>query len=310
MADKTLISVCIFTYNAACFVGKTIESILDQSFDSYELIIVDDGSTDNSSEIIKGYDNSKLRYVRKEHSGRPKSRNRCIEEAQGEYILWLGADDILMPGCLKGYAAAINDFPDTDIFYSNILKTDEFLNPQKVIEYSCWAGKSLELQSAMPFRNEIPDTGSICRKSLYEQYGNYNESFVRAQDYEWFLRVVPHVKVRHTGLVSCKWRRTAVSSGETPQGFAYGAMAIQQFLEKHSVEELAQNAGLNMPVELAVMVYQIRLAERLLNLGAPELALCHAKQVIAQNAPDQIRSVAKQLLGIALERVEQARMRR
>jgi len=87
------ISICIFTYNREAYLKESILSALYQNYSNFEVLVIDDGSTDNSRNLIKSINDARLKYVYKRHTGAPDTRNRAIKEAIGDYIIWLGSDD-------------------------------------------------------------------------------------------------------------------------------------------------------------------------------------------------------------------------
>lgn len=95
-----LVSIIIPCYNNDAFVKKAIESALQQTYKNVEIIVIDDGSTDDSLEIIRSFDKS-IKWETGSNQGAPKARNRGLEIATGEYIKFLDADDILLPDCLE-----------------------------------------------------------------------------------------------------------------------------------------------------------------------------------------------------------------
>src|SRR5262245_53656708 len=102
MSDKAFVSVCIPTYNTARYLPTAVESVLAQEYRNYELVICDDGSTDNTPELCKQYDDPRVRYVRTPgKSGQGGIFNRCLEEARGELVTLLHADDYFLPGFLE-----------------------------------------------------------------------------------------------------------------------------------------------------------------------------------------------------------------
>ncbi len=105
-------SVIIPTFNRGIFLPSTIKSVISQSYNNYELIIVDDGSTDNTSEIIKRFDNPKVRYFRKKNEERGAARNFGIKESKGKYITFLDSDDKLLPNYLNKAKNLIDENPD------------------------------------------------------------------------------------------------------------------------------------------------------------------------------------------------------
>ena len=94
-----LVTVVIPCYNQAHFLGEAIGSVLNQSYRNFEIIVVDDGSTDNTSEVASHYE--EVRLVRQENRGLAGARNRGLGEANGEFLVFLDADDRLLPGALE-----------------------------------------------------------------------------------------------------------------------------------------------------------------------------------------------------------------
>ena len=92
-----LFSIIIAVYNKEKYIGQTIESILKQKYENYELILIDDGSTDSSYEICKEYanKNKKIRFLHHKNEGVSVTRNRGLQVAKGEYVLFVDADDLL-----------------------------------------------------------------------------------------------------------------------------------------------------------------------------------------------------------------------
>src|SRR2546427_2427416 len=92
---RKLVSILIPVYNAEAFVAETIDSALNQTWPDKEIIVVDDGSSDNSREILKSFEPAGVRLVEQENRGASAARNRAFSEAQGEFIQYLDADDLL-----------------------------------------------------------------------------------------------------------------------------------------------------------------------------------------------------------------------
>ena len=96
--DKTILfSIIIPTYNRASFIEKAINSVLNQTYQNFELIIVDDGSTDNTEEVIKSIKSNKIIYFKIENSERGFARNYGTKHSKGDYVTFLDSDDILLP---------------------------------------------------------------------------------------------------------------------------------------------------------------------------------------------------------------------
>lgn len=112
-------SVVIPLYNRADVVGKTIGSVLDQDWQDFEIIVVDDGSKDDPAPVIAAFGDPRIRYIRQENAGGGAARNRGIEEARGRYIAFLDSDDQFLPGKLSIMAAALPDDERT-VLYSQM----------------------------------------------------------------------------------------------------------------------------------------------------------------------------------------------
>lgn len=93
--EKELISIITPTYNCAKFIGKTIESVLNQTYQNWEMIIVDDASKDNTEEVVSTYKDERIKYIKlEENGGAAKARNRAMEEAKGNYMAFVDSDDL------------------------------------------------------------------------------------------------------------------------------------------------------------------------------------------------------------------------
>ena len=97
---KPKVSVVIPTYNSSQFIVETLESVFAQTYKDYEIIVVDDGSTDNTKEVLQPY-TSRIKYIYKENGGPASARNVGIKSAQGEYIAFLDSDDRWLPEKLE-----------------------------------------------------------------------------------------------------------------------------------------------------------------------------------------------------------------
>mgnify|MGYP000559832153 FL=1 len=93
--SKDLVSIITPTYNCAKFIGATIESVLNQTYQNFEMIIVDDASKDNTEEVVKSFKDKRIKYIRlSKNSGPAVARNRAMEEAKGKYMAFLDSDDL------------------------------------------------------------------------------------------------------------------------------------------------------------------------------------------------------------------------
>jgi len=134
MQKSELISVIMPAYNAARFIAQSIESVLDQTYTNWELIIVDDGSTDNTKEIVSDFEkkDSRIKYIYQRNGKQGKARNKGIENAKGELIAFLDAEDILIPTMLEKQLALLHE-TKADLVFSSVKYVDEQMNELKNI---------------------------------------------------------------------------------------------------------------------------------------------------------------------------------
>jgi glycosyltransferase involved in cell wall biosynthesis len=125
-------SIILPTYNRAKFLRRAIESVLSQTYDNWEFIIVDDGSTDNSKEIIDSYIDSRVRYIYQQNSERSTARNKGIDSSKGKYICFLDSDDYYMPDCLSVFSHRIKETKEPcAMFVSGIYEESEMGKQEK-----------------------------------------------------------------------------------------------------------------------------------------------------------------------------------
>ena len=117
--EKPLFSVVVPLYNKEQSVRKTLEGILAQRYRHFEIVVVDDGSTDNSVEEVQTLHSGQIRIVRKENGGVASARNRGIAEAKGDWVVCFDADDTMYPNALEEYAKMIAAYEDAEVMISS-----------------------------------------------------------------------------------------------------------------------------------------------------------------------------------------------
>jgi glycosyltransferase involved in cell wall biosynthesis len=137
ISEVALVSVIIPCYNHARYLGQAIESVLDQSYPRVEIIVVDDGSTDHTTQVAARY--SGVHYVRQENQGLSAARNTGLRQSRGDFPVFLDADDLLLPGALEAGLNCLKTQPEAAFVsghYRYIQEDGSFLSqyPQEVIE--------------------------------------------------------------------------------------------------------------------------------------------------------------------------------
>lgn len=171
-----MISVIIPTYNCSNYIIEAIESIINQTYKDIEIIVVDDGSTDDTYKILKPYLH-KIKYIYQNNSGPSKARNVGIKEAKGEYIAFLDADDRWRPFKLSLQLCILENLPDVDMIFSNYAVIDEngTLISDACIEKDFPIFSEYKVKIKSFFNNIIP-VRKICNIEIFSDiciyYGN------------------------------------------------------------------------------------------------------------------------------------------
>jgi glycosyltransferase involved in cell wall biosynthesis/Flp pilus assembly protein TadD len=238
--QKPKFSICIPTYNRAKFLKDSVQSALDQNYENFEIVIVDDGSTDNTETIAKSFGSAKIRYIRKVHENAATTRNRCIEAAKGDYIVWLDDDDTLAPGILGKYFNVIKKEPLTNVIYGQI-NYFENTTGESIRTYNPtdWGNNKQALLRALIKGCVIPNPGTLVKKSLYEKVGQYNVEFLRAHDYEFWTRAVKHAQLKKIDEIVAQYR---VHDNNLSIGAfidkSFESKIIRNMVQRYSMEEI------------------------------------------------------------------------
>ena len=185
--ESPRISVIIPVYNQAQFLGHAIDSVLAQTWKDYELIVVDDGSTDESGEVAQRY-GSRLRYVRKPNAGGASAVNVGVRLARGSWIAILPSDDMWEPNKLERQWSYIDGHPEAAFVYSDYSIIDVNGKQQRSTSHPVPSGRTR--QRIHLLRGCFINGGSVLlRKAIFEEIGGFDEQNRYAPDYDYWLRV-------------------------------------------------------------------------------------------------------------------------
>jgi glycosyltransferase involved in cell wall biosynthesis len=206
MAEKLpVVSVILPTYNCANFLPHSIQSILSQTYDSYEIIVVDDGSTDNTKEVLNPF-MQRISYIKLEQNkGLPAARNIGIKSALGKYIAFIDADDIWLPEKLQTDIKYFETHSEISMVYSKHINIEE-------------NGRHLDgdtrkrLPSGNIFiqlfseQNFIITSSVVVKKDVFETTGLFDEQLFNCQDWDMWLRITFYFKVAGINKTLVKYR--------------------------------------------------------------------------------------------------------
>ena len=183
-----MFSIVMPVYNHAEYLGEAIESVMGQTFENWELIIVDDGSTDGSPAIARRFaqQDNRIKVITQQNSGPAKARNTALRQISGQWLAFIDSDDKYFPDALENFAKKIKANPDAAFFHGYRHRLDFDGNITELSgEHQDKPTGAVELFQRMYLSHLC-----VCwSRSLLEKVGGYNESLRSCEDYELYLRM-------------------------------------------------------------------------------------------------------------------------
>ena len=185
--NKPKVSIIMPSYNKEKFIGFTIESILRQSFEDFELIVIDDCSADGSVSVVKAFHDSRIwLYQNEKNVGIPANRNRGIDLARGDYIALMDADDLCPEYRLEHEVEFLNKNSDVDVVYGGCQEIDENGNNGRL--YISAFHNPAYIRALLVVRDIIPNSSGMYRKQFVEKNNiRYREGFYGMDDYLFWV---------------------------------------------------------------------------------------------------------------------------
>lgn len=185
MSSSPLVSAVIPVYNGSNYLREAIDSVLNQTYKNIEILVIDDGSADDTWEIIQSY-GDKVRGFHKENGGVSTALNLGIENMRGEWFAWLSHDDLWLADNIEKKVNYILSHPGKGIYYGGY----SYINPKREIIYGSngsWYPKGSDLRHMLRCGNYIHGITALIDRRCFEAVGNFNEGLRCTQDYEfWF----------------------------------------------------------------------------------------------------------------------------
>lgn len=208
------VTVLMAVYNGELFLREAIESILSQTFRDFEFLIINDGSTDGTRDILLSYYDTRIRLVHNEQNiGLTKSLNRGLGLARGVYVARQDADDISLPRRLEKQVTFLDEHTDVVILGTQAENIDRHGNvcSRRV---SSKASSELAIRWQLLFSNPIIHTSVMFHSAVVRQHGGYDECFASSQDFELWSRLLYNYGVRNLKEVLVRYRvyNTAAST--------------------------------------------------------------------------------------------------
>jgi glycosyltransferase involved in cell wall biosynthesis len=262
---EELVSIIIPAYNAECWISDTIRSALSQTWPQKEIIIVDDGSTDNTLAVAKAFESRMVKVVAQPNKGASAARNKGLCFAEGMYIQWLDADDLLAPDKISYQLKCADRGQDSRVLLASSFGTFYYCHERATVRPTAlWQDLSPVDWLVKKFNGNVwmsLDAWLVSRK-LTEQAGPWDERLVRDNDGEYICRVVAaSTKVQFVGEGMSYYRRgnigslSASTSDRARESYLLSKNLCIQYLLSLENSERTKSACLNALQNLLPLVY-------------------------------------------------------
>ena len=199
-----LVTVIIPAYNYARFIPQALSSVVSQTYTHWECLVIDDGSTDNTSMLVEQFvsKDSRIHYVKQENAGPSAARNNGLKKSNGKYIQFLDADDLIAPDKLSRHVHFLDNHPEVDIVYGSMRYFRD--SAQNELLYSMnqpdgpWmpevSGTGEAVLLPLLFGNIMVSNSPLIRKSVIEDVGLFDETLEALEDWHYWLRCATYNK--------------------------------------------------------------------------------------------------------------------
>lgn len=238
-----LVSVVIPVFNAAPYLRESIESVLSQDYPAMELILVDDGSTDGSAEIIQSY-GERVRVLRQARKGPAAARNYGVRVARGIYIAFHDADDVWLPGKLSAQMEFARANPEFKIVFGQFAfwrpdANARYADPKRLTQHpQQWEIKQ-ELSGNI-FADQLMESSiamitPVVHRDVFDAISGFDESLLGGSDYDFWLRATYRFKAHKLPLCFAAYRLHAESVTRTPKSVNFAYTVLKRAVDAHGV---------------------------------------------------------------------------
>lgn len=238
-----LVSIIMPNYNNRKYIAEAMESVLNQTYTNWELIVIDDGSMDNSVEIIQAYaaKDERIRLlVNATNKGVSASRNEGLKNSNGAFICFLDSDDVFLPNKLSDQVECLQQNSAAGLVYSDQLVSDDKLN---IIDKSEYFMPSLDLKEFMSIRNLFSTLTVMLRRKLMEQVGYFDSALSGGEDWDYWIRCSEKTPFIHLKINTAIYRQhVAQSHNNITKMKAAREQVIKKHFNKGRVKHLALGA--------------------------------------------------------------------
>jgi glycosyltransferase involved in cell wall biosynthesis len=228
-----IVSVVTPTYNRARFLPDAVASVLAQTYADLELIVVDDGSVDDTRTVLEPFlADGRVRYFYQKNQGQSHARNHAIEHATGDFIAFLDSDDLWAPDKLEKQLAILQANPEVDIVHGDEAMIDEHGAVISLVNMKRYSG---QISCYLLADNSVSITTALVRRRCFNEMGGFDTSVGVADDYELWLRFSAKYLFHYEPGIVASYRVMADQiSSDKRRRFAANERIICAFLTQHS----------------------------------------------------------------------------
>jgi len=220
------VSVIVPTFNSGCYVKDTILSILAQDYQDFEIIVVDDASTDNTAEVVNALNSEKINYISlpENHGGPSNARNVGIKNARGEYIAIFDSDDLMLSGRIESVVSKMDEIPEVGMVCTDAIKFNDkngdyaynHLNSKHYSRFNCLKTRCVDTNfyiidkkqayDCLFYENYVQTSSVTIRKKVFDEIGYFDESLTNAEDWDLWFRITQCYDLGYLDTICVKYR--------------------------------------------------------------------------------------------------------
>lgn len=236
------VSVITPTFNRGHLIGEAIQSVLEQNSRDFEIIVVDDGSTDGTADVVKSFSDERVKYIYQENRGRSNARNHALNIAAGRYIAFLDSDDLYLPGKLELQVAYLDTHPEVGMVYTSAYCMNEegtLLSDSYRASVSGWIYKDIAFY--VPVTITMPT--AMARLEVFDRVGGFDEKMERFEDTDMWRRIAKAFPIGAIPDFTCKLRTHGGNAlaGQDPRKIE---AAVTYYIDKVFSEDSSIDIGI------------------------------------------------------------------
>lgn len=302
IGNKAIFSVIIPTYNQAHLLSEALESLISQTFLNWEAVVVNDGSTDNTIDVMNEYakKDSRIKCYHKENGGTGSAINFGIENAKGEWICWLSSDDLFEPDKLEIQYEAIIQFPQIKFFYTHFYYLDVATKEKGTPDLWLPIPPRSHQVTQLLIGNYVNGISIACHESVFRRVGVFNTTFRQAQDYDMWLRITSKFESKFINRRTCV---TRFHPGQDTNVFVEGmyydsARSAIDFLNNTKFPEIFPLLNLNNYNHLSVAIQStiestLNLKSFMYRCGFMPILIDRLNEWICYECPSKLRDIVR-----------------